>query len=98
MIPVKKFSDSSKIPNPVRFPNSRAIAPANYICANSLITHSQSVDANIIITCVSVRPCVIGSTPRLSLEYRMLALVCFSYLYINCNNLIGKVKKLSNVW
>ena len=29
---------------------------------------------------------------------KLLALVCFRFLYINCYNLIGKVKKLSNVW
>ena len=98
MIPVKKFSDSSKTPNPVRFPNSRGIAPANYICANNLITDSRSADAIVILIDVSVRPCVIGNTTSLSHEYFVLALVCFSYLYINCYNLIRKVKKLLNVW
>ena len=65
MIPVKKFSDRPKISNPVRFANSSGIAPANYTCANNLFTHSLSVDAIIIITCVSVRLCVIGNTPSL---------------------------------
>ena len=65
VIPVKKFLSSSKNLNPVRFPNSRGIAPANYTCANNLFTHSLSVDAIIIITCVSVRLCVIGNTPSL---------------------------------